>query len=65
MKPRAMARRHLPELDQSFDLLAETFNAKLVHLDTPDGSAGKKPDWLDLMVKPSPRWTPPRTRRGR
>jgi hypothetical protein len=44
-RPRAAAAEHLPELADSFDALATTFAAKLVYLQTPDGSWGKEPDW--------------------
>ena len=43
--PRQSAETHLPGLGEAHDLLQTTFAAKLVYLQTPDGSWGKEPDW--------------------
>lgn len=49
MTPRQSARRHLPELDATFDQLKATFGPGVVleHLATPDGTWGSDPtaDW--------------------
>ena len=61
LTPRQSARRHLPELDQTFDRLRSTFGATLECLTTPDGTWGTDPtaDWPRLVdPQPIPAWPP-------